>query len=58
MTFPPGKPQGSQHTMTLDPAIADMARRRKESAIPGLHEGSGPEILERARNATSVRRST
>ena len=30
--------------MTLDPAIADMERRWKESGIPGLYSGSGPDI--------------
>jgi acetyl esterase len=33
----------------LDPAIADYERRWKESGIPGLYEGSGPEMRERAR---------
>ena len=36
--------------MTLDLAIADMERRWNESGIPGLYEGSGPEMRERARN--------
>ncbi len=30
--------------MTLDPAIADVERRLKESGIPGLYSGSGPDI--------------
>jgi acetyl esterase len=40
--------------MTLDPAIADMERRWKESGIPGLYEGSGPEMRERARNVRAL----
>ena len=36
--------------MSLDPAIAEMERRWKESGIPGLYEGSGDEMRERARN--------
>jgi len=40
--------------MTLDPAIADMERRWKESGIPGLYEGSGPEMRERARNIRAL----
>ncbi len=40
--------------MTLDTAIADMERRWKESGIPGLYEGSGPEMRERARNVRAL----
>ena len=40
--------------MTLDPAIAEMERRWKESGIPGLYEGSGPEMRERARNIRAL----
>jgi len=40
--------------MTLDPAITDMERRWKESGIPGLYEGSGPEMRERARNVRAL----
>ena len=38
----------------LDPAIADMERRWKESGIPGLYEGSGPEMRERGRNVRAL----
>ena len=38
----------------LDPAIAEMDRRWKESGIPGLYEGSGPEMRERARNIRAL----
>ena len=41
-------------TMTLDTAIAEMERRWKESGIPGLYEGSGPEMRERARNIRAL----
>ncbi len=40
--------------MSLDPTIADMERRWKESGIPGLYSGSGPECRERARNIRSL----
>ncbi len=34
---------------SLDPSIAEYERRWKESGIPGLYEGSGPEMRERGR---------
>ncbi|MEY4906636.1 MAG: Carboxylesterase NlhH [Pseudomonadota bacterium] len=34
----------------LDPALAEVDRRWKASGVPGLYEGSGPEMRERARN--------
>ncbi len=38
----------------LDPVIVDFQRRWKESGIPDLYEGSGPEMRERGRNVRSV----
>jgi acetyl esterase len=38
----------------LDPVIAEFERRWKESGIPGLYEGSGPEMRERARNVRAL----
>lgn len=40
---------------SLDPAVAEMERRWKESGIPGLYdEGSGPVMRERARNIRAL----
>lgn len=40
---------------TLDPALAEIDRRWKESGIPGLYEGgSGPVSRERARNIRAL----
>lgn len=38
----------------LDPDIAEIDRRWKESGIPGLYEGIGPEMRERARNIRAL----
>jgi acetyl esterase len=40
--------------MILDPIIVAFERRWKESGIPGLYEGTGPEMRERARNVRAL----